>query len=121
MADTKQALDKRGFVVTGGLIGAILASSCCVAPLALVMLGIGGAWVGNLTALAPYQWIFLLAAVVCLGVGFRLVYFQPKANCVEGSYCDNPKSSIVIKTVLWIGTALVIAAIAVNLLTPLLY
>lgn len=121
MADAKQAFDKRGFVVTGGLIGAILASSCCIAPLILVMLGIGGVWVGSLTALAPYQWIFLLVAVVCLAAGFRLVYFQPKANCVEGSYCHDAKSSTVIKTVLWIGTTLVIAAIAVNLLTPLLY
>lgn len=121
MVDAKQTLDKRGFVVTGGLIGAVLASSCCIAPLVLVVLGIGGAWVGNLTALAPYQWIFLLVAVVCLAAGFWLIYFKPKADCVEGSYCHREKSSTVIKTVLWIGTVLVVAAIAVNLLTPLLY
>ncbi len=121
MNDVKQASDGRGLLVTGGFIGAVLASSCCIAPLVLVMLGVGGAWVGNLTALAPYQWIFLLVAIGCLGAGFWQVYFKPKADCVEGSYCDNPKSSNTIKAVLWIGTALVVTAVAVNFLTPLLY
>ena len=116
-----QAPDKGGLLATGGLIGAILASTCCIAPLALVMLGVGGAWVGNLTALAPYQWLFVLFAAVCLGAGFWQVYFKPKAECVEGSYCANPRSDRLIKIVLWIGTLLVITAIAVNLFAPLLY
>lgn len=116
-----QAPDKRGLLATGGLIGAILASTCCIAPLALVILGVGGTWVGNLTALAPYQWLFLLFAAGCLGAGFWQVYFKPKAECVEGSYCANPRSDRLIKIVLWIGTLLVITAIAVNVFAPLLY
>ena len=115
-----QAPDKRGLLTTGGLIGALLASTCCVAPLALVMLGVGGAWVGNLTALAPYQWLFLLFAGGCLIAGFWQVYFKAKAECVEGSYCAKPRSDLLIKTVLWIGTLLVITAIAVNVFVPLL-
>jgi mercuric ion transport protein len=42
-------------VAAGGVLGAFAASSCCIAPLALFSLGISGAWIGNLTALAPYQ------------------------------------------------------------------
>ena len=121
MTELPHAPDKRGLFVTGGLIGALLASSCCIAPLALVMLGVGGAWVGNLTALAPYQWLFVLIAAACLGAGFWSVYIKPKAVCAEGSYCAKPGSEVLIKSVLWIGTLLVIAAIAVNVLTPLLY
>lgn len=121
MSDVKETSDSRSLLVTGGFIGAVLASSCCIAPLVLVLLGVGGAWVVNLTALAPYQWIFLLVAVGCLGAGFWQVYFKTKPACVEGSYCDTPKSDTTIKAVLWIGTALVITAVAVNILTPLLY
>src|SRR3546814_5428472 len=41
------------WVAAGALIGAGLASACCVVPLLLVMLGISGAWIANLTALEP--------------------------------------------------------------------
>ena len=40
---------------SGGALGAILASSCCIVPLLLLSLGISGAWIGNLTALEPYK------------------------------------------------------------------
>ena len=114
------ALEKRGLLATGGLIGAVLASSCCIAPLAFVTLGTSGAWIGNLTALAPYQWLFVIVTVGFLGAGFWTVYFKPKVACEEGSYCATPISDRVVKSVLWIGTVLVLAAVAVNVLTPLL-
>jgi len=43
----------QGILAAGGVIGALAASSCCIVPLALFALGISGAWIGNLTALAP--------------------------------------------------------------------
>lgn len=120
MLDATRVSDKRGLLATGGLIGAVLASSCCIAPLAFVTLGISGAWIGNLTALAPYQWLFVMAAFGFLGAGFWAVYFKPKPACEQGSYCASPTSDRLVKTVLWIGTVLVITAIAVNGLTSLL-
>jgi hypothetical protein len=42
----------RGALLAGGL-AAILASTCCLVPLILVMLGFSGAWSGNLTVLEP--------------------------------------------------------------------
>ena len=39
-------------LLTGG-IAAILVSTCCVGPLVPLMLGFSGAWIGNLTVLAP--------------------------------------------------------------------
>ena len=47
MVDVTKASERRGLLATGGLIGAILASSCCIAPLAFVTLGISGAWIGS--------------------------------------------------------------------------
>ena len=64
---------KAGWAAAGGILGALAASSCCILPLALFMLGISGAWIGNLTALAPYQPIFSAATAGCLGVGYYLV------------------------------------------------
>jgi len=39
-----------GTLAAGGL-AAVLASTCCLGPLVLVSLGLGGAWVANLTVL----------------------------------------------------------------------
>ena len=47
------ALDTKGSLAAG-VLAAIGGSLCCVAPLVLLALGNGGAWIGNLTALEPY-------------------------------------------------------------------
>src|SRR5258708_21257504 len=46
---------RQRLAAVGGILGALAASSCCIVPLILFSLGIGGAWIGNLTALAPYK------------------------------------------------------------------
>jgi mercuric ion transport protein len=74
------------FLAAGGILAALGAASCCVVPFALFTLGISGAWIGNLTALEPYQPVFAAIAVASLGYGFYLVYRQPKAACAEGCY-----------------------------------
>src|SRR3546814_12422622 len=72
-------------LAAGGILAAIGASSCCVLPLVFFALGVSGAWIGNLTALAPYQPIFVAAAVACLAFGFMRVYRRPigRASCRE--------------------------------------
>jgi mercuric ion transport protein len=101
---------KAGWVAAGGILGALAASSCCILPLALFMLGISGAWIGNLTALAPYQPIFFATTAGCLGVGYYLVYRQPRAVCADGT-CARPLPKRSVKAVLWAATALVLAAV----------
>ena len=95
----------------GGILAALGAASCCVLPFALFTLGISGAWIANLTALEPYQPVFAIIAVACLGFGFYLVYRKPKAACADGSYCASPSSNRVAKIGLWAATILVIIAI----------
>jgi mercuric ion transport protein len=99
-------------VAVGGILAALGAASCCVVPFALFTLGVSGAWIGNLTALEPYQPLFAAIAIACLGYGFYLVYRKPKAGCAEGSYCARPSSSRLAKIGLW--TALVLVVIAVG-------
>ena len=83
------------------------------------MLGISGAWMGSLTALAPYQPIFFAATAGCLGIGYYLVYRQPKAVCADGR-CARPLPRRGVKAVLWAATALVLAAVAFDYLAPVL-
>ena len=103
----------------GGILGALAASSCCIVPVALFMLGISGAWIGNLTAMAPYQPIFFAATAGFLGVGYYLVYRQSKAVCADGT-CARQLPNRSVKAVLWAATVLVLAAAAFDYLAPVL-
>lgn len=99
-------------LAAGGVLAALGAASCCVVPFALFMLGVSGAWIGNLTALEPYQPLFVAIAAACLGYGFYLVYRKPKIAYAEDSHCARPSSSRIAKISLWLATAVVIVAIA---------
>ena len=46
--------------LAGGVLAGIGASACCVGPLLLLSLGVGGAWIGHLTALEPYRPVFIV-------------------------------------------------------------
>ena len=98
-------------LAVGGIVAALGAASCCVIPFALFMLGISGAWIGNLTALAPCQPIFAAVAFGFIGYGAYLVYWKPKIACAAGSYCARPASSRVAKVGLWCAAALVVVAV----------
>lgn len=112
---------KKSWFAAGGVIGAILASTCCIAPLALLMLGVSGAWIGTLTALEPYKPYFAAVTLIFIGLGFRQVYFKARPACVEGSYCAKPQSALITKTALWLATGLVLLALTINWWAPLFY
>ena len=96
-----------------GLLAALGASSCCLLPLGLFLVGVSGAWIGNLTVLAPYQPVFIAITLACLVAGFFAVYRKPKAAaCADGSYCARPASDRIAKVALWSAAALVVAALA---------
>ncbi len=117
-----QVPDRRqGWYAAGGVVGAILASTCCIAPLVLLMLGVSGAWIGNLTALEPYKPIFAGVALVFIGLGFRQVYFKAKPACEVGSYCARPESALLTKSALWLSTVLVVLALTINWWAPFFY
>ena len=109
---------KQGIVAAGGILGAIAASSCCILPLVLFSLGASGAWIGQLTSLAPYQPIFVALTVGFLGYGYWLVYRRPKVACAEQAACAKPSPNRVVKSALWAATALVMAAFSFNYWAP---
>lgn len=112
---------RRGWFAAGGVIGAVLASTCCIAPLVLLTLGISGAWIGTLTALEPYKPYFAVVALVFIGLGFRQVYFKAKPACVDGSYCAKPQSALITKIALWTATVLVVLALTIDWWAPFFY
>lgn len=71
--DAKMAL-------VGGMLASIGASACCVGPLLLMSLGIGGAWIGNLSALEPYRPVFIALVIVFLGLAFRQLYLVKQSS-----------------------------------------
>ena len=117
----KDGGSNRRIAVAGSVIGAVLASSCCIVPLVLVTLGASGAWIGNLTVLEPYKPIFAAVTFVFLGFGYWQIYRKPKIACEEGSYCASPASSRIAKTALWVAMTLVLLALTIEFWAPLLY
>ena len=111
---------KAKLIATGGILGAIAASTCCIVPLVLFSLGISGAWIGQLTALSAYQPIFIAITFGFLGYGYWLVYRKPKIACAEGEACARPLPNVIVKTALWLATALVLLALAWPYLVPLI-
>lgn len=107
-------------MAAGGLLGALAASSCCILPVALFSLGIGGAWIANLTQLAPYQPYFLAATLLCLGTGYWLVHRASKRACAAGEACARSLPNRLVKGMLLTATVLVVAAVGFDLLAPLL-
>ena len=122
-ADRNQNTERRrsSWLAFGGVMGAIVASSCCILPLVLVTLGISGAWIGNLTALEPYKPYTLSVTALLLAGGFWHVYLRPKKACTDGSYCARPSSAKITKTVLWLATVIAVLAATISYWAPIFY
>jgi mercuric ion transport protein len=108
----------------GGVLAALGASSCCVIPFALFMLGVSGAWIGDLTALAPYQPIFVAVALSCLAGGFVLLRRKSVATavaCEAGPYCASPTSDRIARVGLWTAATIIALALVFPRLAPLFF
>ncbi len=114
MPQSPDPSSRSSWLAAGGVVGAVLASSCCVLPLALVTLGVSGAWIGNFTLLEPYKPVFIVIAAIFIALGFWQVYFRPKPKCEDGSYCARPRSALITQIVLWLAAALVVLAATID-------
>ncbi len=114
---------RRTLLAAGGIVGAILASACCILPLVLVTLGVSGAWIGSLTMLEPFKPYIAVVTLGLIGGGFWHVYVRKPAAVVCGpdGYCARPESTVITQVVLWIATALVLLALTIGWWAPFLY
>lgn len=118
--EREQKETRPALLALGSVLGATAASSCCIVPLALFSLGATGAWIGNLTTLAPYQPVFVVITLGFLGAGYWMVYRKPKVECAGGSDCAQPAPRRMVKIALWSATLLVAAAMAFPYVAPAL-
>ena len=103
-------------------IAALLSSACCVMPLAFAIVGISGAWIGQLRVLAPWSLPLSVLAVAALAfAGWRL--YRPAATEV----CDtsDPAACRRVGTAarrwFWLVVVLTLVPLLVPLAAPLFY
>jgi mercuric ion transport protein len=108
-----------GKLIAFAALSAILASTCCVLPLVLVLVGITGAWMVQLQALKPLTpWAIALTLGALAWAGWLL--FRPAAACaVEDQACATTRPAM---RRLFIGVAVFIALLlGFPLIAPLFY
>ena len=82
------------------VLAGIGASLCCVGPLVLLMLGISGAWIANLSALEPFRPIFLALTLAFLVLAWRKLYRAP--SCAPGQACATNGMARRQKALFWV-------------------
>lgn len=101
-------------------LAAIGASACCLGPLILLSLGMGGAWIGRLTAMAPFRPAFMVAVLVFLTLAFRRLYF-PAQVCEPDSGCRDAPTLKRQRLIFWGVTLLSLGLLAGPWVAPLFY
>lgn len=108
--------------LAGAVLAGVGASLCCVGPLALVSVGVSGAWISSLTALEPYRWIFAALALAFMGYAWKRIYRPPlAAQCAPGAACALPQTNRAYRALFWVVAALVFAGLSFPYFAPLLY
>ncbi len=98
--------------LTSAVLAAIVASICCLGPLLLVAVGIGGAWISNLAAFEQYRPFLIALTLGLLGFGFYRNYWSSIAKEYQrASACAHPGANQIAKK-----TFIVSAAFALGLL-----
>lgn len=90
----------------GAGLAAIGASMCCVVPFVLVLLGLSGAWIANLTALDAWRPWFSAATLVFLGWAFWSLY-GPASLCRTDGACVDPRVLRRRRRWLWLATVVI--------------
>ncbi|HWP26070.1 MAG TPA: mercuric transporter MerT family protein [Xanthobacteraceae bacterium] len=118
--DDRLTAFERGQTVlaAAGVLGGLAASSCCILPLVLFSLGVSGAWLGNLTQLAPYQPYFIAATIACVAGGYWLHRRSSNVECFDGT-CARSMPNRLVKLGLVLATGLIVAAVGFNAVAPL--
>jgi len=102
------------------VLAGIGASLCCVAPLVLLSLGIGGAWVATLTAFESVRPVFMGLALLFIGLTFRKLYLTPQ-TCESGKPCADDEVIRKQRFIFWGVTIPLLGLLAFPWFAPLFY
>ena len=106
--------------LAAGVLAAIGASICCVGPLVLLLMGIGGAWAANLAALEPMRPFFIGATLLFVALAFRRLYLVPQV-CEPGAPCTDPRIVRRQRLMFWVVVVALASLLAVPWMAPLFY
>jgi mercuric ion transport protein len=98
-----------GAPLAGGIAAGLAASVCCIAPLALVMLGVGGAAAGLVEFMTPLRPIFIGLALLFLGFAAHRLFWAPRV-CAPGTACADPRT-LRKQRLAFVGAVIVIPAL----------
>lgn len=101
-------------------VAAVLASACCLGPLLLLALGFSGAWIGNLTALEPYRFLFIGTALVALLFAGRSIW-RPMPDCLPGEFCAVPRVKLAYQILFGSVALLILIAFGFPYVAPWFY
>jgi mercuric ion transport protein len=104
----------------GGVLAGIGASACCVGPLLLLSVGIGGAWIAHLTALEPYRPVFTVLTLLFLGLAFWKLYLAPQSCAVEDR-CIADRTRNTQRMLFWILGPITLALVVSPWILPMFY
>jgi len=97
---------KEKIIGIGTILSAGLASICCIGPLVLVGLGLGG--VGLAASLEKYRLLFLGLTALLLSIAFYLTYRKREVACEDGR-CELRSGNKSMKATLWTITVAALA------------
>lgn len=111
--DTKPAL-------WASVLAAVGASLCCVAPLVLVSLGLGGAWLATLTKLEPLRPIFIVLTLGLLALAWHRLY-RRATGCTPGQACADAAVLRRQRLIFWGVTVMLLLLLAFPWYASLFY
>src|SRR5258708_6152782 len=109
--------------MVGAIATAFAASICCVGPLVLLVLSVGGAWASRLTLLEPYRPAFMVVALGFLASAFYRAYRPSKGSgaCATDGTCAVSRAGRIGRVALWIVAPVVLALLAFPYIAPHLF
>ncbi len=109
-----------GKPLAAGLLAGIAGSVCCVGPLVLVSIGVGGAWVSNLVAMQAWSPVFIGLAALAFGYAAYKLFYVPRV-CTPGTPCADPRTLRNQRIVFLIAAPLVAALLSFPLYAKWFY
>lgn len=112
-------LGTKGSLVAG-VLAALGASACCVGPLILLLLGVGGGWASHLIALEPYSPYLTALTVLFLGAAFYNLYLRERV-CAPADACAADRVIRNQRIMFWLLALPIMLLLTFPLYAPLFY
>lgn len=119
-SDTANKQSSTKMTLIAGLLAGITSSACCAGPFILLMLGVSGSWISNLSALEPVRPVLMLLALALLVLAYGKIY-KPVTVCENGAVCASHQGKRSQKIMLWIVVVIVLLSIAFPWYGPVLF